>query len=78
MLAPKAASAWKYSIKGRSRTGVAPHTAAAAVLYRQRGMLPTLRCMESTAALKGVGSGDHAGVRGPACDGRGHVDRLIT
>jgi hypothetical protein len=31
-----------------------------------------------TAALKGEGPGDGAGVRGPACGGRGHVDRLIT
>ena len=55
-----------------------PARRATAVLYRQRGMLPRLRRLESTAALKGEGPGDNAGVRGPACDGCGHVDRLIT
>jgi hypothetical protein len=30
------------------------------------------------AAVKGEGPGDDAGVKGPACGGRGHVDRLIT
>src|ERR1035438_2040796 len=46
--------------------------------YRQLNMLPRLYRLESTAALKGEGPGDDAGVRGPACGGCGHVDRLIT
>jgi hypothetical protein len=54
-----------------------PAHRAPAVLSRQRGMLPGLHRLERTAALQGEGSGDNAGVRGPACDGCGHVDRLI-
>jgi len=34
--------------------------------------------INATAVLKGEGPGDDAGVRGPACGGCGHVDRLIT
>ena len=42
------------------------------------GMLPRLHRLENTAALKGEEPGDNASFRGPACDGCGHVDRLIT
>jgi hypothetical protein len=62
---------------GRSPIQSRPGRRATAVLYRQRGMLPRLHRLERTAALKGEGLGDNAGVRGPACDGCGHVDRLI-
>ena len=41
-------------------------------------MLPRLHRLENAAALKEEGLGDDAGVRGLACDGCGHVDRLIT
>jgi hypothetical protein len=41
-------------------------------------MLPRVRRLESTAALKGEAPGDNAGFRGLACDGGGHVDRFIT
>ena len=41
-----------------------------------------IRCrshrLGSAAALKGEGPGDDASVRGPACNGCGHVDRLVT
>jgi hypothetical protein len=63
---------------GRSPIQSRPARRATAVLYRQRDMLPRLPRLESTAALTGEGSGDNAGVRGPACDGCGQVDRLIT
>jgi hypothetical protein len=39
---------------------------------------PRSHRLESTAARKGEGPGNDAGVGGPACSGCGHVDRLIT
>ena len=41
-------------------------------------MVPRLHRLSSTATLKGEGPGDDAGIRGPACGGCGHVDRLIA
>jgi len=47
-------------------------------LYRHLGMVPQVAPPNGTAVREGECPGDDAGVRGPACSGYGHVDRLIT
>jgi hypothetical protein len=47
-------------------------------LYRQLGTVPQVAPLGEYGSAQGRGPGNDAGVRGPACGGCGHVDRLIT
>ena len=66
------------SRRGRSPIQSRPARRATAALYRQLGRVRRLHRLESYGSAQGRGPGDDAGVRDPACGGRGHVDRLIA
>jgi hypothetical protein len=69
----------RYRLSSRRGPGQPrPACRATAVAYRQLGMMPGCTFGEYGSAHGRGGPGDDAAVRGPACGGCGHVDRLIT
>jgi hypothetical protein len=66
------------SPRGQIADSVAPRRRATAALYRQLGTVAQVAPLGEYGSAQGRGPGNDAGVGGPACSGRGRVDRLIT